>query len=175
MWISCPLSAFLTWLPFYCHLLPEASLSGCFKNCQKEYWWPKYGQVETNAFFQIFLRVAEETGVDAEPEWQAESPNRQQPSAGQRVERQEEPETGMHAHTHIHVVLCSYHTVFPCMVCLLFCLQLLLFVSIMLPGRKRLRKQGISHQCLKSNCLKKEAFIFTFYLLELTNIGNLTD
>uniref|UniRef100_A0A671VLC0 P-type phospholipid transporter n=1 Tax=Sparus aurata TaxID=8175 RepID=A0A671VLC0_SPAAU len=42
---------------------------------------------------EIFLRVAEETGVDAEPEWQAESPNRQQPSAGQRVERQEEPET----------------------------------------------------------------------------------
>uniref|UniRef100_A0A671VNR0 P-type phospholipid transporter n=1 Tax=Sparus aurata TaxID=8175 RepID=A0A671VNR0_SPAAU len=26
---------------------------------------------------EIFLRVAEETGVDAEPEWQAESPNRQ--------------------------------------------------------------------------------------------------
>ncbi|KAM8745232.1 phospholipid-transporting ATPase ABCA1 isoform 2-T2 [Acanthopagrus schlegelii] len=42
---------------------------------------------------EIFLRVAEETGVDAEPEWQAESPNRQQPPAGQRVERQEEPET----------------------------------------------------------------------------------
>lgn len=38
--------------------------------------------------------------MDAEPEWQAESPNRQQPSAGQRVERQEEPETGLHTHTH---------------------------------------------------------------------------
>ncbi|XP_033936450.1 phospholipid-transporting ATPase ABCA1 isoform X1 [Pseudochaenichthys georgianus] len=45
---------------------------------------------------EIFLRVAEETGVDADPELQAESPSRQQPSAGQRVERQdaEEPETG---------------------------------------------------------------------------------
>ncbi|XP_070816442.1 phospholipid-transporting ATPase ABCA1 isoform X1 [Chaetodon trifascialis] len=44
---------------------------------------------------EIFLRVAEETGVDAEPEEQAESPHRQQPSAGQRAERQhaEEPET----------------------------------------------------------------------------------
>ncbi|XP_074490769.1 phospholipid-transporting ATPase ABCA1 isoform X1 [Sebastes fasciatus] len=39
---------------------------------------------------EIFLRVAEETGVDADPELQAESPNRQQPSAGQRTE---EPET----------------------------------------------------------------------------------
>ncbi|KAM6938002.1 phospholipid-transporting ATPase ABCA1 [Lycodopsis pacificus] len=45
---------------------------------------------------EIFLRVAEETGVDAEPELLAGSPSRQQPSAGQRVERQdvEEPETG---------------------------------------------------------------------------------
>ncbi|XP_041647195.1 phospholipid-transporting ATPase ABCA1 isoform X1 [Cheilinus undulatus] len=44
---------------------------------------------------EIFLRVAEETGVDAEPEQQAESPSRQQPSAGLRAERQnaEEPET----------------------------------------------------------------------------------
>uniref|UniRef100_UPI0037E9C7B4 phospholipid-transporting ATPase ABCA1 n=1 Tax=Semicossyphus pulcher TaxID=241346 RepID=UPI0037E9C7B4 len=44
---------------------------------------------------EIFLRVAEETGVDAEPEQQAESPNRQQPSARPRAERQnaEEPET----------------------------------------------------------------------------------
>ncbi|KAF3835266.1 hypothetical protein F7725_027824 [Dissostichus mawsoni] len=44
---------------------------------------------------EIFLRVAEETGVDADPELQAESPSRRQPSAGQRVERQdaEEPET----------------------------------------------------------------------------------
>lgn len=48
--------------------------------------------------FQIFLRVAEETGVDAESELQAESPLNQQPSAGQRAESQhtEEPETGMH-------------------------------------------------------------------------------
>ncbi|XP_028442644.1 ATP-binding cassette sub-family A member 1 isoform X1 [Perca flavescens] len=45
---------------------------------------------------EIFLRVAEETGVDAEPELQAESPHRQQPSAGQRAQSQnaEEPETG---------------------------------------------------------------------------------
>nr|XP_043900156.1 phospholipid-transporting ATPase ABCA1 isoform X1 [Solea senegalensis] len=45
---------------------------------------------------EIFLRVAEETGVDAEPLLQAESPLSQQPSAGQRTERQpaEEPETG---------------------------------------------------------------------------------
>uniref|UniRef100_A0A8D0CQN9 P-type phospholipid transporter n=1 Tax=Sander lucioperca TaxID=283035 RepID=A0A8D0CQN9_SANLU len=44
---------------------------------------------------EIFLRVAEETGVDAEPELQAESPHRQQPSAAQRAESQnaEEPET----------------------------------------------------------------------------------
>ncbi|XP_070764458.1 phospholipid-transporting ATPase ABCA1 [Enoplosus armatus] len=41
---------------------------------------------------EIFLRVAEETGVDAEPEQQAESPHRRQPSAeGQHAE---EPETG---------------------------------------------------------------------------------
>lgn len=33
--------------------------------------------------------------MDADPELQAESPNRQQPSAGQRTE---EPETGMHKH-----------------------------------------------------------------------------
>ncbi|XP_018523006.1 LOW QUALITY PROTEIN: phospholipid-transporting ATPase ABCA1 [Lates calcarifer] len=45
---------------------------------------------------EIFLRVAEETGVDAESELQAESPLNQQPSAGQRAESQhtEEPETG---------------------------------------------------------------------------------
>ncbi|XP_034738177.1 phospholipid-transporting ATPase ABCA1 isoform X2 [Etheostoma cragini] len=45
---------------------------------------------------EIFLRVAEETGVDAEPHLQAESPLRQQPSAGQRAESQnaEEAETG---------------------------------------------------------------------------------
>ncbi|XP_054459181.1 phospholipid-transporting ATPase ABCA1 [Anoplopoma fimbria] len=45
---------------------------------------------------EIFLRVADETGVDAEPELQAGSPSRQQPSAGQRAEGQhvEEPETG---------------------------------------------------------------------------------
>lgn len=51
--------------------------------------------------FQIFLRVAEETGVDAEPVLQAESPHRRQQSAGQRMERQqaEEPETGMHQHS----------------------------------------------------------------------------
>uniref|UniRef100_A0A8D3BI62 P-type phospholipid transporter n=1 Tax=Scophthalmus maximus TaxID=52904 RepID=A0A8D3BI62_SCOMX len=44
---------------------------------------------------EIFLRVAEETGVDAEPVLQAESPHRRQQSAGQRMERQqaEEPET----------------------------------------------------------------------------------
>uniref|UniRef100_A0A4W6D9H3 P-type phospholipid transporter n=1 Tax=Lates calcarifer TaxID=8187 RepID=A0A4W6D9H3_LATCA len=44
---------------------------------------------------EIFLRVAEETGVDAESELQAESPLNQQPSAGQRAESQhtEEPET----------------------------------------------------------------------------------
>uniref|UniRef100_A0A8C4ILN6 P-type phospholipid transporter n=1 Tax=Dicentrarchus labrax TaxID=13489 RepID=A0A8C4ILN6_DICLA len=33
---------------------------------------------------EIFLRVAEETGVDVEPEQQVESPHRQQPSAGPR-------------------------------------------------------------------------------------------
>ena len=51
--------------------------------------------------FQIFLRVAEETSVDAEPELQAESPHRQMPSAVQRGERQhtEEPETGLHQHS----------------------------------------------------------------------------
>ncbi|GLD49893.1 ATP-binding cassette sub-family A member 1-like protein [Lates japonicus] len=45
---------------------------------------------------EIFLRVAEETGVDAEPELQAESPLSRQPSAGQTAESQhtEEPETG---------------------------------------------------------------------------------
>ncbi|XP_029285305.1 LOW QUALITY PROTEIN: ATP-binding cassette sub-family A member 1 [Cottoperca gobio] len=44
---------------------------------------------------EIFLRVAEETGVDAEPELQAESPHRQEPSAGQSAEEQHarEPET----------------------------------------------------------------------------------
>uniref|UniRef100_A0A8C4IQ13 ATP-binding cassette, sub-family A (ABC1), member 7 n=1 Tax=Dicentrarchus labrax TaxID=13489 RepID=A0A8C4IQ13_DICLA len=44
---------------------------------------------------EIFLRVAEETGVDVEPEQQVESPHRQQPSAGPRAETQhtEEPET----------------------------------------------------------------------------------
>ncbi|XP_065811834.1 phospholipid-transporting ATPase ABCA1 isoform X1 [Labrus bergylta] len=45
---------------------------------------------------EIFLRVAEETGVDAETESQAESSQRLQESAGQSAERQnaEEPETG---------------------------------------------------------------------------------
>uniref|UniRef100_A0A3Q1IPV7 ABC transporter domain-containing protein n=1 Tax=Anabas testudineus TaxID=64144 RepID=A0A3Q1IPV7_ANATE len=44
---------------------------------------------------EIFLRVAEETGVDAEPELQPQSPSRRQLSAGQRVRRQnaEEAET----------------------------------------------------------------------------------
>ncbi|KAM9848252.1 phospholipid-transporting ATPase ABCA1 [Aulostomus maculatus] len=44
---------------------------------------------------EIFLRVAEETGVDAEPDLQADPPQSLQPS-GQRVQRQhgEEPETG---------------------------------------------------------------------------------
>uniref|UniRef100_A0A3Q3LEW5 P-type phospholipid transporter n=1 Tax=Mastacembelus armatus TaxID=205130 RepID=A0A3Q3LEW5_9TELE len=43
---------------------------------------------------EIFLKVAEETGVDAEPDMQAASPHSQQLSAGQREERQnvEEPE-----------------------------------------------------------------------------------
>ncbi|KAL7396790.1 hypothetical protein ABVT39_011869 [Epinephelus coioides] len=51
-----------------------------------------YG-LSDSALEEIFLRVAEETGVDAEPELHAESP--QQPSAGQRAQRQnaEEPET----------------------------------------------------------------------------------
>uniref|UniRef100_A0A8C2XKY0 P-type phospholipid transporter n=1 Tax=Cyclopterus lumpus TaxID=8103 RepID=A0A8C2XKY0_CYCLU len=39
---------------------------------------------------EIFLRVAEETGVDAEPDLQAGSPLRQQPSAGQMADRQHE-------------------------------------------------------------------------------------
>ncbi|KAM3876265.1 phospholipid-transporting ATPase ABCA1 [Diretmus argenteus] len=45
---------------------------------------------------EIFLRVAEETGVDAEPELQTQSPQNQQPSAGQRAGREatEEPEPG---------------------------------------------------------------------------------
>ncbi|XP_069558445.1 phospholipid-transporting ATPase ABCA1 isoform X1 [Brachyistius frenatus] len=45
---------------------------------------------------EIFLRVAEETGVDAEPELQAEPPNNQPQPSGQRAEGQpaEEPETG---------------------------------------------------------------------------------
>uniref|UniRef100_A0AAQ5X5J9 P-type phospholipid transporter n=1 Tax=Amphiprion ocellaris TaxID=80972 RepID=A0AAQ5X5J9_AMPOC len=44
---------------------------------------------------EIFLRVAEETGVDSEPGQQAESPNSQQPSV-QRAQGEpaEEPETG---------------------------------------------------------------------------------
>ncbi|CAJ1060852.1 phospholipid-transporting ATPase ABCA1 isoform X1 [Xyrichtys novacula] len=44
---------------------------------------------------EIFLRMAEETGVDAEPELQDESPHRLQPTAGPSTERQnaEEPET----------------------------------------------------------------------------------
>ncbi|XP_020558036.1 ATP-binding cassette sub-family A member 1 isoform X1 [Oryzias latipes] len=44
---------------------------------------------------EIFLRVAEETGVDAEPEQEELSPNSQQPS-GERVEEQpaEQPEPG---------------------------------------------------------------------------------
>uniref|UniRef100_A0A4W6D8R2 P-type phospholipid transporter n=1 Tax=Lates calcarifer TaxID=8187 RepID=A0A4W6D8R2_LATCA len=40
---------------------------------------------------EIFLRVAEETGVDAESELQAESPLNQQPSAGQRAESHAHP------------------------------------------------------------------------------------
>uniref|UniRef100_A0A8C2XMN0 P-type phospholipid transporter n=1 Tax=Cyclopterus lumpus TaxID=8103 RepID=A0A8C2XMN0_CYCLU len=49
---------------------------------------------------EIFLRVAEETGVDAEPDLQAGSPLRQQPSAGQMADRQhvEEPETVTYSH-----------------------------------------------------------------------------
>ncbi|XP_056234951.1 phospholipid-transporting ATPase ABCA1 isoform X2 [Seriola aureovittata] len=44
---------------------------------------------------EIFLRVAEETGVDAEPELQPESPHSRQPSSRQREEGQhaEQPET----------------------------------------------------------------------------------
>lgn len=52
---------------------------------------------DRSVYFQIFLRVAEETGVDAEPDLQAQPPNSRQLSAGQRVGRQnaEEAETGM--------------------------------------------------------------------------------
>ncbi len=61
---------------------------------------------DLSVYFQIFLRVAEETGVDAETEQQDESRHRQQPSSGQRTERQqpEEPETGMHIHRQRHMV-----------------------------------------------------------------------
>uniref|UniRef100_A0A674P175 P-type phospholipid transporter n=1 Tax=Takifugu rubripes TaxID=31033 RepID=A0A674P175_TAKRU len=41
---------------------------------------------------EIFLRVAEETGVDAESEQPAASPNGQEPSAGQRTSGQDEEE-----------------------------------------------------------------------------------
>lgn len=44
--------------------------------------------------------MAEETGVDAESEEPAVSPNGQEQSAGQRTSRQdEEPDTGMQTHT----------------------------------------------------------------------------
>ncbi|KAF7656308.1 hypothetical protein LDENG_00043690 [Lucifuga dentata] len=53
-----------------------------------------YG-ISDSTLEEIFLRVAEETGVDAESELQTEPSHSQQPSAGQRAQRQaaEEPET----------------------------------------------------------------------------------
>lgn len=51
--------------------------------------------------------------MDAEPEQQAESPRGRQPSAGQRAARQhaEEPETGMHKHSHTHRFVYIPHSV----------------------------------------------------------------
>ena len=98
--------------------------------------------------------MAEETGVDAEPEAEAGSPQAEQLPAGHRRQQPlgdmpEEPETGTlaaltytshshsHSHTHSHslshgvqVRLFMYVTVFP--------------YSLLLQGRKRLRKQGSS-------------------------------
>lgn len=83
--------------------------------------------------FQIFLRVAEETGVDAEPEQQEESPRSQQPS-GQRAEEQptEQPEPGRHTLSLLHASPFMFSQSVVSRV----------IVSIMLPGKKRLRKKG---------------------------------
>ncbi|XP_029002815.1 phospholipid-transporting ATPase ABCA1 isoform X2 [Betta splendens] len=63
------------------HRLPELGISS-------------YG-LSDSTLEEIFLRVAEETGVDAEPDQRARSPSSRQRSAGQREERQnaEEAET----------------------------------------------------------------------------------
>lgn len=60
--------------------------------------------ITTISVFQIFLRVAEETGVDAEPVLQSEPPLSQRTSAGQRVETQqaEQPETGIQSYSQSH-------------------------------------------------------------------------
>lgn len=44
--------------------------------------------------------MAEETGVDAEPEQPAVSPDGQDPSAGQRMAGQDDDDTGMQTHSY---------------------------------------------------------------------------
>lgn len=79
--------------------------------------------------------MAEETGVDAEPEQEELSPNSQQPS-GERVEEQpaEQPEPGGRTLSLEHPSLFMFSQSFVSTV--------IVTVSIMLPGKKRRRKKG---------------------------------
>lgn len=89
-------------------------------------------------FLQIFLRVAEETGVDVEPELQVQSSNGPQTTLTRR--QAEEPETGTTSRSRTcasrHVQACATR-----------CAAVLHFHSRtcslkMLPGRKRQSKRG---------------------------------
>lgn len=89
-------------------------------------------------YLQIFLRVAEETGVDAEPESQVESSNGPQTTSAQR--QAEEPETGTDRRSWMcasrHVRACAmFYAAF-----LHFHFQMC--SPKMLPGRKRQSKRG---------------------------------
>lgn len=93
-----------------------------------------------NGNFQIFLRVAEETGVDAELEQPAVSSNGEGPSAGQRMARQDDEEAG--TQTCIYsTIWCTHCRVFAHAVC--FYVHMLLFLLQMLPGKKKSYKKGI--------------------------------
>lgn len=125
-------------------------------------------------FLQIFLRVAEETGVDAEPEQQAESSNGPQTTAARRQAEDAQEDTGTGSHSRPAV---SEHA----QSCAAWCRAILhvhlpLCASKMLPGRKRQSKRGIVRsifsfaeiKCLLWFKAEQDFFsIFTFFSIAL--------
>lgn len=89
-------------------------------------------------FLQIFLRVAEETGVDAEPEEQVESSNG--PHATSTRRHSVEPETGKDSHSWSCASRCFQAC--PTRSAVLLYFHPLTCFPKMLPGRKRQSKRG---------------------------------